>query len=132
VKEERKELKTNEWYFFIKSLELICQVISIFWIFSMNFFDYLKYPDELIVMISVTFFVLILLTVAELQYKTWQAVAVLASLQVVNSMLLIFSVWHLGRCKNLQSKELDRPVMKKMYVRLIIIPSLRRVIIREL
>lgn len=120
------ELK--DFYYNLYGLISSFMVISIFWILSMNFFDYLKYPDELIVMVSVTFYVLILITpittVAELQYRTWEGVAVLASLQVVNSVLLIFSVWHLARSKNLQSKELDRLVKKKMYTRLMVIPLL--------
>lgn len=103
-------------------------VISVFWIFSMNFFDYLKTPDDLITLISITFFVLILITpittVAELQYRTWQAVTVLALLQIVNSLLLISLWWYLVRSKDLQSKQLDSLVKKKAYIRLTIIPSL--------
>jgi uncharacterized membrane protein len=52
-------------------------VISIFWVFSMYFFDYLKYPNEIIALILIVFFVLILIipisTVAELQYRSWEA-----------------------------------------------------------
>ena len=120
------ELK--DFYYNLYGLISSFMVISVFWIFSMNFFEYLKDPDELITLISITFFVLILVTpittVAELQYKTWQSVAVLALLQVINSMLLIVLWWYLGRHKNLQSKELDRLIKKKMYTRLTIIPSL--------
>ena len=115
------ELK--DFYYNLYGLISSFMVISVFWIFSMNFFEYLKDPDELITLISITFFVLILVTpittVAELQYKTWQSVAVLALLQVINSMLLIVLWWYLGRHRNLQSKELDR-----LITRLTIIPSL--------
>ena len=103
-------------------------VISVFWLFSMNFFDYLKDPDEIITLILMTFFVLILIapitTVAELRYRTWEAVAGLSLLQVVNSMMLMLLWWYLGKNKNLQSKELDNSIRKKMYIRLAIIPSL--------
>jgi uncharacterized membrane protein len=103
-------------------------VISVFWLFSMNFFDYLKDPDEIITLILMTFFVLILIapitTVAELQYRTWEAVAGLSLLQVVNSMMLMLLWWYLGKNKNLQSKELENSIKKKMYIRLAIIPSL--------
>jgi uncharacterized membrane protein len=103
-------------------------VISIFWLFSMNFFDYLKYPNEIIVLILITFFVLIIITpvttVAELQYRTWEAVAGLSLLQVMNSMMLMLLWWLLGKNKDLQSKELDNSIKKKMYTRLAIIPSL--------
>lgn len=103
-------------------------VISIFWNLSMNFFDYLKYPNEVITLLSITFFVLILVTpvttVTELKYKTWQAVTVLALLQIVNSILLMLLWWYLDRSKNLQSKELDRFTMKKAYTRPTVISSL--------
>jgi uncharacterized membrane protein len=103
-------------------------VISVFWILSMYFFDYLKYPTEIITLVLVTFFVLILITpittVAELQYRNWEAVAILSLLQVFNSMMLILLWWLLGKNKNLQSKELDNNTKKRMYIRLGIIPSL--------
>jgi uncharacterized membrane protein len=103
-------------------------VISIFWTFAMNFFDYLKYPTEIINLILITFFVLILITpittVAELQYRTWKAVAVLSLIQVFNSMMLMLLWWYLGKSKNLQRKEIDNSIRKKMYIRLTIIPSL--------
>jgi uncharacterized membrane protein len=85
------ELK--DFYYNLYGLISSFIVISVFWIFSMNFFAYLKTPDDLITLISITFFVLILITpittVAELQHRTWQAVTVLALLQIVNSLLLI-------------------------------------------
>jgi len=94
----------------------------------MNFFDYLKYPTEIINLILITFFVLILITpittVAELQYRTWEAVAVLSLIQVFNSMMLMLLWWYLGKSKNLQRKEIDNSIRKKMYIRLTIIPSL--------
>jgi uncharacterized membrane protein len=103
-------------------------VISVFWLFSINFFDYLKEPDEVITLILITFFVMVLITpittVAELQNRTWQAVTVLSLLQVVNSIMLMLLWWYLGKNKNLQSKELDNRIKKKVYIRLAIIPSL--------
>jgi uncharacterized membrane protein len=103
-------------------------VISVFWLFSINFFDYLKEPDEVTTLILITFFVLVLITpittVAEIQNRTWQAVTVLSLLQVVNSIMLMLLWWYLGKNKNLQSKELDNRIKKKVYVKLAIIPSL--------
>jgi hypothetical protein len=63
-------------------------------------------------------------TVAELQYRTWEAVAGLSLLQVVNSAMLVLLWWYLGKSKNLQSKELENSIKKKMHIRLAIIPSL--------
>ena len=103
-------------------------VISVFWVFSMYFFDYLKYPTEIITLTFITFFVLILITpittVAELEYRNWEAVTVLSLLQIFNSMMLMLLWWLLGKSKNLQIKELDNGTKKKMYIRLAIIPSL--------
>jgi uncharacterized membrane protein len=92
-------------------------VISVFWLFSLYFFDYLKEPDEIITLILITFFVLILITpittVAELQIRTWEAVAGLSLLQVVNSIMLMLLWWYLGKNKNLQSREPDSSIKKK-------------------
>jgi uncharacterized membrane protein len=103
-------------------------VISVFWLFSMYFFDYLKDPDEIITLLLLTLFVLILITpittVAELQNRTWQGVTVLSLLQVVNSLMLMILWWYLGKSKNLQTKELENSIKKKGYIRLAIIPSL--------
>ena len=94
----------------------------------MYFFDYLRYTNEIISLVSIIFFVLIIITpistVGELQYKTWRAVAGLSFLQVFNSLIMIFMWWYLGKNENLQSKELDDVIKKKMYIRLSIIPSL--------
>jgi len=103
-------------------------VISVFWVFSMYFFDYLKYPTEIITLILIAFYVLILITpvttVAELRYKNWEGVAVLSLLQIFNSMMLMLLWWILGNSKNLQSKELDNRIKKKMFINLAIIPAL--------
>jgi uncharacterized membrane protein len=118
----------NDFFYNLYGLISSFMVISVFWLFSMNFFDYLKDPDEVITLILITFFVLILITpittVAELQYKSWQAVTVLSFLQVVNSIMLMLLWWYLGKNKDLQSKELDTRIKKKVYIRLAIIPSL--------
>ena len=88
-------------------------VISVFWIFSMYFFDYRKYPTEIIPLVFITFFVLILITpittVAELEYRNREAVTVLSLLQVFNSMILML-LWWLGKNKNLETKELNKSV----------------------
>lgn len=120
------ELK--DFYYNLYGLISSFVVISIYWIFSMFFFDYLKYPNEIITLTSIIFFVLILITpittVGELQYRSWEAVAALSLLQIFNSLIMIFLWWYLGLNKSLQSKELDTGTKKKMYIRLSIIPSL--------
>ena len=92
-------------------------VISIFWLFSMYFFDYLNDPTEIITLILINFFVLILITpittVAELQNRNWEAVALLSLLQVVNSMMLMLLWWLLGKNKNLQIKKSTTALRKK-------------------
>ena len=120
--------ETKNFFYNLYGLISSFMVISVFWIFSMYFFDYLKYPTEIITLILITFFVLILITpittVSELQYRNWEAVALLSLLQVFNSMMLMLLWWLLGKNKNLQIKEIDNGTKKKMYIRLAIIPSL--------
>ena len=118
----------EDFFYNVYGLISSFMVISIFWLFSINFFDYLKEPDEITTLILMTFFVMVLITpistVAELQNRTWQAVVGLSLLQVVNSIMLMLVWWYLGKHKNLQSKELDNSIKKKMYISLTIIPSL--------
>lgn len=103
-------------------------VISVFWLFSLYFFEYLKQPTEIITLALMVFFILILITpistVAELQYRNWEAVLGVSLLQVINSAILMILWWNLGKSKNLQRKELENNIKKKMYIRLTIIPSL--------
>jgi uncharacterized membrane protein len=51
-------------------------VISVLWVFSMYFFDYLKYPTEVMALILIAFFrfdfITPTTTVAELQYRSWE------------------------------------------------------------
>jgi uncharacterized membrane protein len=120
--------EVKDFFYNLYGLISSFMVISVFWIFSMYFFDYLKYPTETITLVFITFFVLILITpittVAELEYRNWEAVTVLSLLQVFNSMMLMLLWWLLGKSKNLQTKELNNIVKKRMYIRLAIIPSL--------
>ena len=103
-------------------------VISIFWLFSLYFFDYLKHPTEIITLVLIAFFILILITpigtVAELQYRNWEAVLGVSLLQVINSAILMLLWWNLGKSKDLQRKELENNIKKRMYTRLAIIPTL--------
>lgn len=120
--------ETKDFFYNLYGLISSFAVISVFWVFSMYFFDYLKYPTEIITLILIAFFVLILVTpvttVAELRYKSWEGVAVLSLLQIFNSMMLMLLWWILGNSKNLQSKELDNRIKKKMFINLAIIPAL--------
>jgi uncharacterized membrane protein len=71
-------------------------VIFIFWVLYTKVLDYSKEPDEIVVLISSAFFILILLvpvfSLAEFQYENLQSVISLAVLQIINGLLLILPV----------------------------------------
>jgi uncharacterized membrane protein len=104
-------------------------VIFIFWIIFMKIVDYVDDPDDLVVMISITFFVLVLLipvfTLAQFEYKSWQSIALLALLQIVSSSILITLWTYLVKHKrNLLNKDLTKTDNIYMYSTLAVIPSL--------
>ena len=118
----------KDFFYNIYGLISSFAVMSVFWVYSMYFFEYLKYPTEFVTLIVIVFCVLILITpittVAELQYRNWQGVVVLSILQIFNSMMLMLLWWFVGNRKNLQAKEIDNRTKKKMFINLTIIPSL--------
>ncbi|MFI5405413.1 MAG: TMEM175 family protein [Nitrososphaerales archaeon] len=63
----------KDFFYNIYGLISSFAVMSVFWVYSMYFFEYLKYPTEFVTLIVIVFCVLILITpittVAELQYR---------------------------------------------------------------
>ena len=118
----------KDFFYNIYGLISSFAVMSVFWVYSMYFFEYLKYPTEIVTLIAIVFCVLILITptttVDELQYRNWQGVVVLSILQIFNSMMSMLLWWFVGNRKNLQAKEIDNRTKKKMFINLTIIPSL--------
>jgi uncharacterized membrane protein len=106
-------------------------MISIFWVLYTKILDYMREGDELVILTSLVFFILVLLipvfTLAQFQYQTLQSVASLALLQIINGLLLIL-LWTylLSHRKRLmtQEEELSTTDKRYMYSRLALIPCL--------
>ena len=91
----------------------------------------MKEPDEIVVLISLMFFILMLLvpvfSLAEFQYENLQSVISLATLQIINGLLLILLWTYLIRHRTrlmTQEEELNTSTRSYMYSRLALIPSL--------
>ena len=102
-------------------------VIFIFWVLYTKVLDYLKEPDEIVVLISLSFFILILLvpvfSLAEFQYENLQSVISLAVLQIINGLLLILLWTYLIRHRSRLTVQ-EELNSRYMYSRLALIPSL--------
>jgi uncharacterized membrane protein len=106
-------------------------MISIFWVLYTKILDYMREPDELVILTSLVFFILVLLipvfTLAQFQYQTLQSVASLALLQIINGLLLILLWKYLVRHRErlmTQEEELSSTDKRYMYSRLALIPCL--------
>lgn len=102
-------------------------VIFILWILYMKILDYLEQPNEVITIISITFFILVLLTpvftVGTFQYDNWRSLASLALLQIVNSLLLM-ALWTYILRSKLLVQQFKHEYNQSMYSNLAVIPSL--------
>ena len=103
-------------------------VIIVFWVIYTKILDYLKESNEIIVWVSLTFFILVLLTpvfsVALFQYQVQPSITSLASLQIVNGILLVLLWIYLLRHRNMMTIELKKNDNRYMYSILSVIPSL--------
>lgn len=79
-------------------------VIFLFWILYMKILDYLKEPNDIVVLASMVFFVLILIlpvfTLAQAQYENKSAVIFLSLLVITIDLILIF-IWKYVQKKSL-------------------------------
>lgn len=102
-------------------------VIFILWILYMKILDYLVRPNEVIMIISITFFILVLLTpvftVGTFQYDNWRSLASLALLQIVNGLLLI-ALWTYISKSKLLVQQFKYEYSRNLYSNLAVIPSL--------
>jgi uncharacterized membrane protein len=103
-------------------------VIIVFWVIYTKILDYLKESNEIVVWVSLTFFILVLLTpvfsVALFQYQVQPSITSLASLQIVNGILLVLLWMYLLRHRNMMTIELKKNDNRYMYSILSVIPSL--------
>lgn len=69
-------------------------VIFVFWILYMRILDHLTEPDDIIILTSLVFFLLILVTpvftLAQVQYESAPAVVFLSLLMILTDLILIF------------------------------------------
>ena len=102
-------------------------VIFILWILYMKILDYLEQPNEVIVIISITFFILVLLTpvftVGTFQYDNWRSLAYLALLQIVNGLLLT-ALWTYISKSKLLVQQFKYEYNRNLYSNLAVIPSI--------
>jgi uncharacterized membrane protein len=103
-------------------------VIIVFWVVYTKILGYLKEPNEIVVWVSLTFFILVLLTpvfsVAVFQYKAQPSITSLASLQIVNGILLVLLWMYLLTHRNMLTTELKKNDIRYMYSILSVIPAL--------
>jgi uncharacterized membrane protein len=103
-------------------------VILVFWVVYTKILGYLKEPNEIVVWVSLTFFILVLLTpvfsVAVFQYKAQPSITSLASLQIVNGILLVLLWMYLLTHRNMLTTELKKNDIRYMYSILSVIPAL--------
>lgn len=101
-------------------------VIFLFWIFYMKILDYLKEPNDIVILASLIFFVLILIlpvfTLAQAQYENVLAVTTLSLLVIAIDLILIF-IW-----KYIQKRsviiQFDKKEIKSIHTIFFIILSL--------
>lgn len=124
------QLNTDEVQNFLDNLYGLISsffVIIVFWVIYTKILDHLKESNEIVVWVSLTFFILVLLTpvfsVALFQYEVQPSITSLASLQIVNGILLVLLWMYLLRHRNMMTIELKKNDNRYMYSILSVIPS---------
>jgi uncharacterized membrane protein len=105
-------------------------VISIFWVLYSKILDYLREVDDVVILTSFIFFILVLLVPAfshaQFQYRNLLSVISLALLQIINGSLLLLLWTYLGKRRrqlmNEKEQELSIHDNRYMYSRLAVIP----------
>jgi uncharacterized membrane protein len=104
-------------------------VIAIFWVLYTKILDYITDADDVVILTSLVFFILVLLipvfSLAQFQYRNLQSVISLALLQITNgSLLLLLWTYLLKRRKKLMSNQEELSVNdnRYMYGRIALIP----------
>jgi hypothetical protein len=96
----------------------------------MKVLDCMKEPDDIVVLTSLTFFILVLripvFTLAQLQYMNLQSIVSLASLLIIDDILLVLLWMYIikKRKKLMTEEELSKTNIRYLYSRLAVIPCL--------
>jgi uncharacterized membrane protein len=127
------KLNTSEVGYFLDNVYALISsffVIFIFWLIYMKILDYMKDPDDIVVLTSLTFFILVLLipvfTLAQFQYNNLQSIVSRALLLIINDILLVLLWMYIikKRKQLITEQELSKANSRYMYSRLAVIPCL--------
>lgn len=101
-------------------------VIFVFWLLYMKILDHLTQPDDVTILTSLIFFILILVTpvftLAQVQYESTSAVIFLSILMIIADLILIF-LWKYIH-KKLLSVDLGRTEVRSIHNIFFVIPTL--------
>lgn len=124
VNEQEVEDFLNNFYGLISSFV----VIFILWLLYMRILDHLARPNEVVMIISLTFFILVLLTpvftLGTLQNNNLHALVLLAILQIVNGLLLVTLWAYISKNRKLLIIHSDSGDYNNMYYNFAVIPFL--------
>ena len=106
-------------------------VIFVFWILYMKILDHLTVPDDVVILTSLMFFILILVTpvftLAQVQYESASAVVFLSILMIITDLILIF-LWKYIHKKSMSIDHGQREV-KSIHNIFLVIPVLYTLLI---
>ena len=101
-------------------------VIFVFWILYMKILDHLTVPDDVVILTSLLFFILILVTpvftLAQVQYESTSSVIFLSILMIITDFILVF-IWKYIHKKSL-SVDRGRREVKSIHNIFLVIPTL--------
>jgi uncharacterized membrane protein len=101
-------------------------VIFVFWILYMKILDHLTVPDDVVILTSLMFFILILVTpvftLAQVQYESASAVVFLSILMIITDLILIL-LWKYIHKKSMSIDHGQREV-KSIHNIFLVIPVL--------
>lgn len=101
-------------------------VIFVFWILYMKILDHLTVPDDVVILTSLLFFILILVTpvftLAQVQYESTSSVIFLSILMIITDFILVF-IWKYIHKKSLNVDRGQREV-KSIHNIFLVIPTL--------
>ena len=101
-------------------------VIFVFWILYMKILEHLTVPDDVVILTSLIFFILILVTpvftLSQVQYESASAVVFLSILMIITDLILIF-LWKYIHKKSL-SIDHGRREVKSIHNIFLVIPVL--------
>jgi uncharacterized membrane protein len=101
-------------------------VIFVFWVLYMKILDHLTVPDDVVILTSLIFFLLILVTpvftLGQVQYESSSSVIFLSILMIITDLILVF-IWKYIHKKSLNVDHGPREV-KSIHNIFLVIPTL--------